>query len=205
MNRTRWSQLMHALGFTDNQQVFEWLTASYNEPHRKYHNEQHIDAVLVNLDKARELAVDPVLIELALWFHDAVYKVFSKTNEIDSAKWASEFVLKNNADKSLSQKVYSMIIATQHNSVLQDSDEQLMVDIDLSILGASETDYDEFEQSIRKEYRLIPWPVYKRKRTEILNGFLERKNVYSHEYFIDTLESGARANLGNAIERLQNT
>lgn len=195
---------MLALGFAENRRALDLLTASYNEPHRKYHNEKHIDAVLGNLDKARELAVDPVVIELALWFHDAVYKIFSKTNEIDSAKWARDFVLQNNADKSMSQKVYSMIIATQHNSVLNDCDEKLIVDIDLAILGASETDYDEFEQSIRMEYKLIPWSVYKRKRTEILKGFLGRKNVYSHEYFIDSLESNAKINLGNAIERLRN-
>jgi len=195
---------MLALGFAPNQQAFESLLASYNEPHRQYHNEQHIDAVLSALDKTRELAINPLAVELALWFHDAVYKIYSKTNEIDSAKWASDFVLNNNEDKNLSETVYSLIIATQHNSSLQHSDEKLIVDIDLAILGASEADYDEFERSIRKEYRLIPWPVYKRKRIGILKSFLDRKNVYSHEFFIDAFETNARINLGNAIENLSN-
>lgn len=204
MNQERWSQLMSALSFEENLHVFEQLLASYNEPHRNYHNEQHIDAVITTLDKTHELAVDPMAVELALWFHDAVYKIFSKTNEIDSANWASDFVLKNSDDKRLSRKAYSLIIATQHNSTLQDSDQKLIVDIDLAILGASEKNYNEFEQSIRKEYRLIPWPVYKRKRIEILKGFLQRGNLYSHEYFIEAFESAARSNLGDAVERLEN-
>ena len=194
---------MLSLGFAENRQEFKLLLASYNQHHRKYHNEQHIDAVLTTLDKTKELAVDPAALELALWFHDAIYKIFSKTNEIDSAEWASDFVLKNNKDKHLSQKVYSLIAATQHNCSLQNSDEKLIVDIDLAILGASETDYDAFEQSIRKEYKLIPWAVYRRKRVEILNGFLQRSNVYSHDYFIDCFELNAKNNLKNAIENLQ--
>lgn len=84
------------------------------------------------------MAVDTAAVELALWFHDAVYKIFAKTNEIDSANWASDFVLKNIDDERLSHKAYSLIIATQHNATLQDRDQRLIVDIDLAVLGASE-------------------------------------------------------------------
>jgi len=163
MNFNRWVQLMEALAFQHNQDTFERLVSAYGERHRKYHNENHINAVLSNLDKSNHLASDHKAVELALWFHDAIYKIFSKTNEVDSANLAKYFVSQNSDNKLLSENVYSLIIATQHNSEVESNDEKLIVDIDLAILGSSKSDYDMFEKSIRKEYRLIPWPIYKKK------------------------------------------
>ena len=203
MNFNRWVQLMEAVGFPKNQETFDLLVGAYNERHRKYHNEKHIDAVLSNLDKSIHLAADRKAVELGLWFHDAIYKIFSKTNELDSAKLAKKFVSENSGNEQLSEYVYSLILATQHNSTVQSNDEKLIVDIDLAILGSSKSDYDMFEQSIRKEYRLIPWIVYKKKRIEILNWFLDRESIYSHQHFRDSFEVKARVNLKNAIENLK--
>jgi len=38
---------------------------------------------------------------------------------------------------------------------------------------------------------------------EILNWFLERENLYSHQHFRDEFEDNARANLVSAIEALK--
>ena len=203
MKLNRWSELMSIFGFDENRDCFDFLIKSYNERHRKYHNESHIDAVLSNLDKSNHLAENSSAIELALWYHDAIYKIFSSTNELDSAKLAKSFVLNNSPDEKLAQKIFDLIMATQHNAPVTGNDETLIVDIDLAILGASEPDYANFEESIRKEYKLIPWIVYKKKRVEILNWFLEKETIYSHEYFQTLYEHKARVNLKNAIEKLK--
>ena len=67
--------------------------------------------------------------------------------------------------------------------------------MDLAILGADEKRFVEYEQQIRKEYSFVPDTIFQTKRTEILQGFLNRPRIYGTAYFFDRLESRARCNL----------
>lgn len=201
----RWLALMQLLGFPPNKTTHDELIAAYSQRHRKYHNIDHLHAVLNTLDTVSESASDASAIELALWFHDAIYKIFSKTNELDSAVLARDFVETNNGGSDLADRVYSHILATEHNSLPVDPDAKLLVDIDLAILGREASVYDIFEANIRKEYRYVPWPVYRKNRIAILQGFLDRPQIYSHRYFVEHLEQNARANLARAIQQLEDS
>jgi predicted metal-dependent HD superfamily phosphohydrolase len=202
MDKTKWLELMIRMGIDNNIHTYNELVSNYNQKHRHYHNVKHIEAVLEHLTHAKHLVKDYNALEIALWFHDAIYKIFSSTNELDSANWASKFLENNGVSKEFSNMVHSLIMATLHNAISINSDEKLMVDIDLSILGSSAKTYLLFESWIRKEYRLIPGFIYRKKRKEILTKFLERERIYSHEYFYEKLESAARINMVNAIENL---
>lgn len=193
---------MTRVGFSENTKTYNQLLSHYNQKHRYYHNIHHINAVLNHLKQVRHLANNYDAIEIALWFHDAIYKIFSSTNELDSANWATSFLDKNGASQELSTKVHALIMATLHNTIPIDNDEKLMVDIDLSILGCTPDFYSSFESWIRKEYKLIPGFVYKKKRKEILSSFLVRDRIYSHDFFYEKLEQTARANIKNAISHL---
>lgn len=204
-----WQQLMQGLNFSDNEKCFDLLINAYSEKHRYYHNTVHLNAVLAHLNEAQSLTNAAHEIALALWFHDAVYKPLSRSNEVDSAVWAKRFLLKNNADTALINKIYNLVIATQHGPKLIegshesiDSDEQLIVDIDLSILGCSAEQYVQFEQQVRKEYRIVPSFIYKKKRKAVLQSFLSREKIYSHAYFYDRYEEKARQNISRAIQAL---
>ena len=100
------------------------------------------------------------------------------SNELDSANWATGFLQENNADDGVKERVYALIMATCHGRPVECRDQALLVDIDLSILGAEPDVYDIYEQGIRKEYKLIPSFIYKKKRKEILNSFLAREHIY---------------------------
>jgi predicted metal-dependent HD superfamily phosphohydrolase len=78
-------------------------------------------------------------------------------------------------------------------------DQQLLVDIDLSILGAPEQRFAEYEQQIRQEYAFVPKWLFRRKRRAILQGFLDRPQIYSTAHFHAELEQRARDNLRKAI------
>lgn len=202
MDENRWLALMAQLGLQDNRDQWRALHNAYAEKHRHYHNGEHIAACLQHLDAIRHLAENPAEIELALWFHDAIYKPRSSTNELDSANWCSEFLQSNNVEPSVIERIHQLIMITCHNAVPATNDEQLLVDIDLAILGAPEDVYWQFETNVRKEYQWVPGFIFRAKRKEILQGFLDRYRIYHHNYFYDLLERRARENLAAAISRL---
>ena len=95
MELVRWQNLMQSFGISTNESTYQALQDAYSETHRRYHTAEHIKATLRHLDTAVTLAKDVHEVEMALWFHDAVYKPLSATNEFDSAVWAVEFLSNN--------------------------------------------------------------------------------------------------------------
>ena len=166
--------------------LFAQLSAAYAEPHRAYHTAQHIDECLHHLDASGEAAPE---IELALWFHDAIYDPKAHDNEARSAEWAAREV------GELAGTVERLILVTKHHLPAAE-DEKLLTDIDLSILGAPPERFAEYERQIRIEYAWVPEDIYERERAKVLQRFRERKHIYSTTYFRDLLEAQARRNLG---------
>lgn len=199
MNRERWYQLMRGLRLGDNDATFDALCAAYDEPHRHYHTQRHIEDCLRQFDLLRELAQDAAAVELAIWFHDAIYDPYRTDNESRSASWAQRFLGESGAITSRADAVFRLILVTRHDAVPQDRDAALLVDVDLSILGADAMRYEEFERQVRREYRWVPGYLFRRKRREILSSFLQRDRIFYTVEFRHRLESRARENLRNAI------
>lgn len=193
---------MCSINLPPSHECFESLCNAYSEKHRFYHTTKHIDAMLRHFDVTAELADKPQELELAIWFHDAIYKPLSSTNELDSANWATEFLTANHYNPDGIERIHRLIMATLHNVAVDQNDAKLLVDIDLSILGAPADIYDEFEQNIRKEYKLVPSLIYRRKRKELLESFLQKDSIYNLDYFKNHYEKAARTNIQRAIERL---
>jgi predicted metal-dependent HD superfamily phosphohydrolase len=202
LDRERWTALMGRLGLGENPDTFERLHAAYSEKHRHYHTSAHIDQCLAELDRTRQLAQEPDEVEVALWFHDAIYATRSSKNEAKSARWASEFLAKNGVDPARVGRIRDLILATVHAAPARDLDALLLVDIDLSILGADRDTYGRFEENVRKEYSWVPSLLFRRTRAGILRSFLDRPSIYGTEYFRDRLEAPARENLRLAIADL---
>lgn len=202
MNYQRWLDLMNSWNFPANQETFDALVSAYSEKHRHYHNRQHIEACLKHIDRCASHMDNPRQVELALWFHDAVYNPLSANNELKSAEWAVSFLSSNGVSLEKSSDVYSLIMATVHNSPPATKDQSLLIDIDLSILGSDEKIYDVFEYAVRQEYKMVPSFLYKRKRAAVLKGFLDRCAIYNNEPFKSEWEARARHNLSRAISRL---
>ena len=177
MNPERWAKLMGAFGFGANEDTFHSLNAAYTEKHRYYHTREHIQACLEHFNDFSSQAEHPEEIEIALWFHDSIYNPLSSNNERKSADWASSFLLANGARPEAVERVRRLIMATQHNVAIHTKDESILLDIDLSILGADAKTYDMFEKAVRQEYRIIPMFIYRRNRAEVLNSFLLRPHI----------------------------
>ena len=202
MTKDRWKLLMKAMGFEPSLDYYDALKTAYTEKHRFYHTTQHIKAMLNHFDAVIEFVERPDEMELAIWFHDAIYKTLSKTNELDSAKWAQSFLEKQGYDKAGIERIFNLIMATLHNGKLKTNDEKIIVDIDLAILGTPTEVYDKFERNIRKEYKLVPSFIYRKKRKQLLQSFLNNDSIYNMDYFKNKFENTARENIHRAIEYL---
>lgn len=207
MNIDRWYYLMSSFGLMGNEDTFRLLVEAYASTDRYYHNTDHINVCLNNLDFLEEYTVYPREVELALWFHDAVYDPLSNDNERRSAQWAGSFLgtsspLTNPASQEVISRVVGLIKATCHNVPVQTQDESILVDIDLSILGSYPETYDAFETGIRQEYEKVPIVIYNEERAKVLDGFLQRSRIYLNGAF-ECLEEQARSNLTNAIAQLE--
>lgn len=186
-------------------QLYDDVIAKYNEPHRFYHTQQHLAECLDKLSELRQLAINPAEIELALWFHDAVYDPTSHDNELLSAEWAKSSIVAAGLDNAIAERVFDLIMATQHHAKPENTDTQVLIDIDLAILGANPERYYEYEQQIRQEYAFAPEPIFKAKRAEILQRFLAQPSIFTTPLFIERYERQARANINQAVGQLCKT
>jgi predicted metal-dependent HD superfamily phosphohydrolase len=176
------------------------LLSAYAEPHRAYHDLRHVLATLERAEGVRHLLADAAAVELALWFHDAVYDPRAADNEERSARLADRLLAGLVPHRTLA-RIRELILATRHPSRPADPDAQLVVDIDLAILGAAPADFAAYERDVRSEYRWVPARLYRRKRGELLRCFLARDRIYLTRPFHDELEARARRNLESATRR----
>ena len=203
-SRERWTKLWREIGAEDDGlAVYEELVSYYSEPHRVYHNLNHIAECLNEFDTARNSAQQPLPVELAIWFHDAIYDTRAANNEEKSAELAQKRIADAKAGGKLCASVFALVMATKaHDSSLH-ADAPLLVDIDLSILGKPEDRFWEYESQIRHEYDWVPEAIFAAKRAEILERFLGRERIYSTKQFVDRYEKQARANLQASIKKLK--
>lgn len=183
--------------------LFEKLLNAYSEPQRHYHTLQHLVECIQKFELVIDLVKCPRELEVALWFHDAVYDVKGHDNEALSAIWAQESLVAVGALTDEIERIYQLIMVTQHTNVPQTLDEQTLVDIDLAILGERTERFKEYDIQVRQEYVWVPEEVYQVKRCEVLEMFLARPFIYSTAYFRNHFEVQARENLQHSIIQLK--
>lgn len=203
MNIDRWYYLMSCFDLSrlGNEDTFRSLADAYSKTERYYHNADHIEACLDQLDTLEEYTVYPREVELAIWFHDAIYDPLSSDNEHKCAEWVASFLGTNRVSQEVISRVVGLIRATRHTGTVQTQDESILVDIDLCVLGSDRGTYDAFETGIRKEYEKVPIIIYNEERAKVLDGFLQRPKIYLNGVFANC-EEQARANLTDAIAQL---
>ena len=198
--QSSWRRAWHGLGAAgDGHAVKGAVLSRYAEPHRAYHTLQHLEECLQFFTPLQLLPDHPAEVEMALWFHDAIYELRSSSNEADSAAWAYEALVAAGTSPVAAARVRDLVLATKHTGQPSTVDECVLVDIDLSILGATQNRFAEYEQQIREEYAFVPDVLFKPKRREILASFLARPAIYNTPHTYQQLEQRARVNLMRAI------
>lgn len=169
----------------------------YADPARAYHNAAHIAHLLRELESRHVLTPE---LALAVWGHDLIYDARAKDNEERSAEEFDDWLRENGADDNLRATVRRLILATRHTDPPADRAEALLVDADLSILGAGPAEFGAYHAAVRQEYAHVPGLLYRVGRRRVLRDFLNRERIYTTPEFAE-LETLARDNLRRALGR----
>lgn len=169
----------------------EPVLRAYNHASRAYHNLEHLEEVLEWTDRVPLPVAERELLARALFYHDAIYDSHRSDNERASADWA----LQDTGEEAL----VGLILDTRHAVAPVAPLGEWMVDIDLAILGAEPSRFDRYDADVRREYAWVPNWLYRRKRRQVLRGFLRRSRIYHTDFFNQQLESSARRNLERVL------
>lgn len=182
------------------------VVAAYSDPARAYHDVRHLAEVLERFDEvAREVGWQrPDEVFLALLFHDVVYVPGAPDNEAQSAATARELLRGKLPPGALDRIDRLIMLTTAHGSLdpgQLDPDAALLLDCDLSILGAPAARFDEYERDVAKEFSFLPEQAYASGRRGFLKRLVSARSLFLSPHFRERLEGRARENLARALGR----
>lgn len=177
--------------------LWEEIETRYSEPHRTYHNLNHLYQMLGEYDLVSTELKDPEITLFALYYHDLIYDVTSKTNEDESANIAKERLSVLKIENERIKTCMEHILATKSHRLGDrcHPDTSYFLDIDISILGSEETKYYEYANNIRKEYSIFSDADYQTGRVQVLHHFIENIRLFHTDIFFDRYEMRSRHNV----------
>lgn len=194
--------LLKEMGFDNNEIEVLWnnLVKAYTAKNRHYHNLKHLEEMIEQYEMYYAQLTFPVEVLYAIFYHDYIYKVTSKENELKSAEYAVSILPKHTMiNKEL---IYDMIVATKMHQQNRVADINWLIDFDLKILSKEWIDYEMYFKQIRKEYKIYPNLLYNPGRRKALEHFLENEFIYQTETFRTKYEKQARENINKEISLL---
>jgi predicted metal-dependent HD superfamily phosphohydrolase len=143
------------------------------------------------------------LLLFAVWYHDIVYNPLKNNNEEKSASFAVSELQKINFpyNKSVSE----MILRTKNHFFHTENESpelELLLDLDLEMLGSEPEIYLINTLNIRKEYSIYPDSVFNKGRTKVLEQFLNSESIYRTKFFKDNYEKQARINISEELKSM---
>ncbi len=199
-----WDMLSYQLSIpkVDSRKILEEVISKYSEPHRSYHNLSHIYSLLMMAEEYYDFIENPVLFELSIWFHDLIYDPSRNDNEEKSADRALELLSPFLADSFL-ENLKQMILSTiEHSPILKDNDNELFLDLDMSVLATEPTIYHQYTTAIRKEFSLFPDELYQAGRKSVLGKFIAGDHIFMTDFFKENFEKQAVENIQNELSSL---
>ena len=145
---------------------------------------------------------DPAGLEAAIWTHDSVYEPGAEDNELRSAQFADHVLDYMGVGADARRRVHNLVMVTaDHDPSTQD--EQLLADLDLSVLGARPTLYDAYSKAIREEFAHLSDEDFRTGRAQFLSSLLDKDAIYHTPEFRAQYERTAKQNLRRELESLE--
>ena len=157
-----------------------------------YHNFNHTQKVVaaakVLITQEKIEAIDAEIIQVAAWFHDVGYIKTVDKHEEESVKMVKQFLLDNQKGQEYSDKVISLIRATEVTYEPQNILEKIIKDADYSHFASEE--YLATSQLLREEWKLTLNKSFTDEEWLTEN---RRIMVNCHRYFTDYAKNNWQA------------
>lgn len=180
------------------------LLTRWAQPHRRYHDTEHLTEVLAAVDLLAADAADPAAVRLAAWFHDAVYDGRPGDDEEASALLAEEVLARLGVPADRVARAARLVRMTAaHVPSDGDPDEAVLSDADLAILAAPAPRYARYAAAVRAEYAHVPDDAFRAGRSAVLAGLVAADRLYRTAPGRQRWEAAARANVAAELEALR--
>ena len=193
--RLRWHTLASRFCHSEERIGAAWdaIVEAYSNPIRAYHNLDHVRNCL---DRTKWMGVSYPEIQLALWFHDAVYVAGRDDNELESAKLMEDWAIALGFPIEYTDEAWRLIMVTARHHEAHTRFEKIVADIDLWGLASAPEDYLATCRMIRDEFSQFSDPEFYEGRAKWLRAMLDQSRIYK-TYWADQegLEERARDNM----------
>jgi len=188
----------------------ESLLERWSAPERRFHNLKHLVAVLSRVDELTEETHDPNLVQLAAWYHGAVFAsdlAATQANkggedEVASAEVAASELSALGVPEAKVRHVHDLVVhLARHTSDPSDPDSAVLCDADLAMLAVEPQRYKAYLEEVRAEYAHIPQRDFLVARQHILRKLLARTSLFISP-LSERWEEPARQNLTAELARV---
>lgn len=181
--------------------IFDELIECYQSEKRYYHTLEHINSMLLLLERFKQEVRSYEKLFFATWFHDAIQGL-DIDGETHSALMLMDRLEKIGVPYSILLGGYQLIIATKNHEWSGVQDVDMFLDIDMSILGSDKDTYQKYASNVRKEYSSISDSDYAKGRSHFLQSLLKKDSIFLTEIFIERYEQRARENILEELKTL---
>jgi predicted metal-dependent HD superfamily phosphohydrolase len=201
----RWQALAANIGLdrARSQAVGEYLLAQYSGTDRHYHGVNHIVSMLEGFDAIKATFEHPLAGELAIFFHDVIFDPSRHDNEEQSAKKLQD-LLGGLVARTLLEPAARSIEATKEHALTPSHDTNLLLDLDMAILGQPWPVYERYADGVMQEYLPVYGELAYRhgRRTLFLEPTIAHGTVFLTDAF-KPLNSQAIQNMQREAEILK--
>jgi len=195
-----WRRCLLPGASSDARAIWSLLVQHYSEPHRFYHDREHLAHCLDELDLAATLVAHPDQVEMAIWFHDVINEPGANDNEQRSADFfrglgGTLF------DTEFANAVTDLILVTTHREAPSIPDQCFICDIDLASFGCPWECFLRDSSAVKAEFSGTEEEYYRGKEA-FLRAMLDRSRIFLTDFFNRRYEQQARENIGRLLDMM---
>ena len=181
--------------------------AAYGGAQRHYHNLDHLvhglSEIRVWADNTQASRPDMEILKKAFWFHDALYE--HEPGPVSNEEASARLWLGSGLDARSMADVAELIRATdsEQGEAIAHRLKDVMLSVDLAILGQDEEVYLTYTRAIRREYGHVPELRFRQQRQLALLHLRDKARagqMFADPFFAEQYNDRAIANLSCEIE-----
>ena len=209
---SRWINLFPADDYSREKVMttYNKIVDSYCVPHRHYHTMNHIEFMLDKIDEMFNIyrfedePEKKFALYCAAFFHDIVYDPQHK-NELSDEELSADTAVAylqqlGVTSPHILELITELILVTKTHQIDESlytskTMQAIMIDSDMSIMGAHREDYLYYAKNVALEYSFVSEKDFRDGRGKFLHDILSREAIFNTEYMRQMYEADARRNI----------